>query len=267
MYQGFENFENLPTFSAWAAEEQGLARRDLRESPLETLVHYFRDLPPNYRESKGFRSEPVLSALVLSLSYYPIRIALGHWMLYTHLMSRFVKHYEFPLSGLQAQSSGLDIHDLQCWRRRSKQCLRKLDLLSDFIDNWAPRNEEASNFWQPVHRDIDFISAEITKYNHSLEGAVPLATSVVQLHESRQSIAEAVNVRRLTYIALIFAPMSWVASIFSMQERFVPGNVGCWIYFATALPLMGLVLALSILNVDVNTVFVYLKNTKKKVFI
>ena len=77
---------------------------------------------------------------------------------------------------------------------------------------------------------------------------MPVATAVVQLLDARRSIAEAVNVRRLTYIALVFVPLSWVATLFSMAEKYAPGSGDFWVYFATALPLLLLVLSLAALD-------------------
>ncbi|ESU10749.1 hypothetical protein FGSG_04860 [Fusarium graminearum PH-1] len=76
------------------------------------------------------------------------------------------------------------------------------------------------------------------------------ATSMVQLLDSRQSIVEAVSVRRLTYLALTFAPLAWVASLFSMSEPYLPGHNGFWVYFATAIPLLCVVFLLSTFKYD-----------------
>lgn len=74
---------------------------------------------------------------------------------------------------------------------------------------------------------------------------VPMATSMVQLLDSRRSMREAANVSRLTFIALVFVPLSWVASLFSMSDSFSPGHENFWVYFVTALPVLFLVLLLS----------------------
>lgn len=74
---------------------------------------------------------------------------------------------------------------------------------------------------------------------------VPMATSMVQLLESRRSMLEAANVSRLTFIALVFVPLSWVASLFSMADDYSPGHRNFWVYFATALPVLFLVVLLS----------------------
>jgi hypothetical protein len=59
-------------------------------------------------------------------------------------------------------------------------------------------------------------------------------------------VLQAANITRLTYIALVFVPLSWVTGLFSMSEHYSPGQEQFWIYFATALPLLLVVLLFSI---------------------
>lgn len=104
---------------------------------------------------------------------------------------------------------------------------------------------------QDIHsrvHDNDLVDLQrLQDYADSLERMVAVATSMVQLLASRRSILEAVNVRRLTYIALVFVPLGWVASLFSMSDTYLPGHEHFWVYFATAFPLLALVLLLPVL--------------------
>ena len=42
---------------------------------------------------------------------------------------------------------------------------------------------------------------------------------------------------RLTALAVIFIPLSYVAALFSMADAFAPGGQLFWVYFVTAVPL------------------------------
>lgn len=211
---------------------------------LSTLLHYFRHGPPDFKTA---------DPSILSLSYYPVRIALAEWMLYTHLMSRYVKHYQYSLQTDKGHLYDNDIVDLQRWRRRSKQTQHKLLLLTQFINAQLPQEDDNADTqrWCRTLRDIQFVHSEVKYHKNSLEQMVLVATSMVQLRD-------AANVKRLTYIALVFVPLSWVASLFSMAEDFIPGHKWFWVYFATAVPMVfvlllslnreGLVLLLSVLQ-------------------
>jgi hypothetical protein len=65
-------------------------------------------------------------------------------------------------------------------------------------DNWP---------WNLILKDIKHVLSQLEHYNRSLEHIVPLATSMVQLLDSRRWMLEAANVSRLTLIALVFVPL------------------------------------------------------------
>jgi hypothetical protein len=62
---------------------------------------------------------------------------------------------------------------------------------------------------------------------------------MVQIVDSRRlcSLPETANVTRLTYLAIIFVPLSFTASLFSMNTEIAPGSRGFWIHFCVAIPL------------------------------
>lgn len=94
--------------------------------------------------------------------------------------------------------------------------------------------------------DIDYLQSHLREYSFSMERAVPVATAMVQLLDVQQSGRHAANVTLLTYIALVFVPLSWVTGLFSMSERYSPGQENFWVYFATAVPLCLVVLFVSV---------------------
>lgn len=207
---------------------------------LSNLLHYFQHQPPGFK---------VAEPSILSLGYYPIRIVLAEWILYMHLMSRYFKYYEYSLRDIENRLHDSDIIDLQRWRRRSMQSRQKLILLSEFVDYWL-HQEADKQPWNLVLKDIKYMLSQLEHYNRSLEHMVPVAMSMVQLLDSRRRMLEAANVSRLTFIALVFVPLSWVASLFSMSDNYSPGQKNFWVYFATALPVLVLVLLLSAVQWD-----------------
>lgn len=239
LHGGFEDFGFPESFSSFT-QNSDHEMWD-RSSVLDSLLHYFKTQTP-----LGF---DVSSPSVLGLGYYPIRIALAEWNLYTHLSSRYSKYYEYSLRDMKNRLHDNDIVDLQRWRRRSKQSQYKLTVLGEFIDYWK-QHEDHDERWNLVLKDINHVREQLQHYSQSLEQMVTVATSMVQLLDSRRSIVEAVNVRRLTYIALVFVPLSWVASLFSMSDAYSPGHEYFWAYFATALPVLSLVLLLSAFPYD-----------------
>ncbi|KAH7324861.1 hypothetical protein B0I35DRAFT_171114 [Stachybotrys elegans] len=212
-------------------------------SMLECLLHFFRASPPRFKANHP---------ITLSLCYYPMRVVLGHWNYYTHLMSRYFKFYEYALHDIENRVHDSDITDLQRWRRRSMQSQHKLLLLTEFIHYWLQqeRLDTSKQCWSLVLRDIKHLQSQLNHYNRSLERMIPVAASMVQLLDSRRSMVEAANISRLTFIALVFVPLSWVASLFSMSDGYSPGDKYFWVYFVTAMPTLLVVVFLSALRVD-----------------
>ncbi|KAK3305061.1 uncharacterized protein B0T15DRAFT_188054 [Chaetomium strumarium] len=204
LHGGFEDFGHSTSFASFGSVSSD--RLPDKKSMLSDLLHYFRHQPPGFMVAKP---------RTLSLGYYPIRIVLAEWILYIHVTSRYFKYYEYSLHDIENRLHDGDIIDLQRWRRRYLQSRHKLILLSEFIDYWL-QQEADKQPWVSVQKDIKHMLSQLEQYSRSLEHMVPMATSMVQLLDSRRSMLEAANVSRLTFIAVVFVPLSWVASLFSM---------------------------------------------------
>lgn len=119
------DFLQLASFSSVTSGTA--AHQPDQRSMLHYLIHSFQHSPPGFQAT-----DPT----ILSLGYYPVRRVLADWNLYTYLMSRYFKFYEFALHDIENRLHNSDIIDLQRWRRRSMQSQHKLVLLTEFIDYW-----------------------------------------------------------------------------------------------------------------------------------
>ncbi|CAG5145434.1 uncharacterized protein ALTATR162_LOCUS1710 [Alternaria atra] len=211
-------------------------------------AHQFqpRSATPSFLEETitALSTSPLESGVsIFELARHPIRIILAEWALYSLLMGQYVKHYEFSfetVKGLSSTEISSIMLDLHRWRRRGQRSVEKLMAMRSFVDEDGGPSKVLS-------RDIDFISQQIVQYRQSLESMVPMLMSMVQLMDSRRGMEETVYVKQLTHIALFFLPLSFVASLFSMNEGFAINSSGFKIYLAAALPLLALVLLASYL--------------------
>jgi len=94
-------------------------------------------------------------------------------------------------------------------------------------------------------KGVEDVSAQRQDLIRALSESINFVTSLIQLFDVRRSLTEAINVRRVTYIALVFVPLSWAASIFSMAGNYSPGGSRLWVYWVVALPLLIMVFILS----------------------
>jgi hypothetical protein len=200
---------------------------------LDEIIHYWTQKPPPMFDA----SNPDLR----SFSYYPLKIVAAEWVNYISVLGMSLREYEVSTSlngDLVAELDKLNVNLrlLQGWRRRIMSTQAKMRRTIRFMESRAD-SKKASEDWQSLKEDYEFIQTEVTEHGERLEAMVPLVTSAASLIESRRSLFETANVTRLTILAIVFIPLSYVASIFSMSENFGPGGSLFWVYFVTAVPL------------------------------
>lgn len=236
---GFEDvIDPVPysIFQAFSTHTENTERRP--DSFAQNLLRYLlTSNPPSFTAG---------SPTTLSLSYYPIKIINSEWVLYSLLLSRYVKHYEYALSDLNLQLHSEDLKDMQPWRRRSRQSLHKLRLMHRFIVRHRCKEMDREP-WDDIVDDIEYLSAQIGQWSTFFDSMGSIATSMLQLTDTRRSLIESTHLKQLTYLALFFIPLSFVASLFSMSEKVNPLGEKFWLYWVVAVPLLGLVITFSFL--------------------
>ncbi|CAI7628987.1 unnamed protein product [Penicillium pancosmium] len=241
-----EDFRELPTYSQFPA--CGSADSDSRCSNLrEQLIGLFQETPPNWKTE---------DPCILSLIYYPFKLVVAEWMLYSWLMGRYVKFYEYSFQTAQSRGDHFehaDIPELHRWRRRSQQSLHKLRMMRYFVEYWGEMSPKS--IWHQLVLDFQHLEEQINQHARSLETLNPMNTSLVQLIDSRKSISQAEDVKRLSFIALVFIPLSYVTGIFSMAEQYGPGSDRFWIYWATSLPIAIVVVCISFMTDSIPKAF------------
>ena len=79
--------------------------------------------------------------------------------------------------------------------------------------------------------DYDRITTSIAALAGIIAGRVGIITG-------RVAVSEAKAAKSLSYVAMLFAPLAWVAAVYSMPDQFAPGGPLFWKYWATAVPFM-----------------------------
>ncbi|KUJ22897.1 uncharacterized protein LY89DRAFT_777916 [Mollisia scopiformis] len=225
---GYEDFSKRPSLFD---DDRGYPERS---SLLEDLIYFWtKELPPAFDNE-----QPTL----LSLSYYPLKIAAAEWVSYISVMSNSIKQFEYTTEA-PSQKDGLqkidsDLRSLETWGRRCLQTSSKLQAALDFLKHHTKDNSGLEQYSMMI-QDFEHIMGLVYTYGHRLEIMVPVVTSVLQIADTRRSLREAANVTRLTNLALLFVPLSFVASLFSMNGSIT--RHGLAIYFAIAIPLCAVV--------------------------
>lgn len=212
---GYEDFRDPPPFSSFRDRQNGPSRQSL----LDDLLYYWAQEPPT-------SFDPANPGLA-SLAYYPMKIVAEEWMSYLTVMRQTIKEYEYSLEDLDGNSTltseldrlKSDLTSLQSWRRRILSTRQKTRAVLRFLEAHADGIAK--------HRSLAAVENDY-KY---------LVTSMVQIVDSRRALAETSSVTRLTYLAVVFVPLTLTSGLFSMSGSLAPGENLFWLYFVVAFPL------------------------------
>jgi hypothetical protein len=104
------------------------------------------------------------------------------------------------------------------------------------------------NSWQDSEVDFQMLYCQfyhalnwVDKVNSSITGLTGIVGNQQALREQQLSLEAADRARNITILGLLFVPLAYVATIFSMSDEYAPGGEMFWLYFAISIPMMGLV--------------------------
>ncbi|KAF2642083.1 hypothetical protein P280DRAFT_517079 [Massarina eburnea CBS 473.64] len=228
-----EDFLDAPKFSSDWTSIDGIPRGGMAA---EVVQYWERDMPPCF-DAKN----PTLE----SLAYYPLKIVASEWVKYVAVMQHCMKTYEYQGDHLpDLDQFNTDLRELQSWRRRSMVSQQKIRAIVRHLKarSLHSQNGMTSGFDTGfLIEDFEIICTNLEDAGSRLENMLPVVTSLVQIFDARQSFAETTNISRLTILALLFVPLNFVSSLFSMNDTNAPGGSGFWVYFAVAVPITFLV--------------------------
>ena len=166
-------------------------------------------------------------------------------MTYLELMYHSIKQYEYSPNTVLASLGQIeiltaDIYALQRWSRRSMATAQKIRYVIDFL-RYRMIKDEDMEYRAILIDDYEQIASSIDAYSRRLEAMVSIATSLIQAIDCRRSLTATINISRLSYLALSFIPLTFVSSLFSMNDNIAPGGKLFGLYFAVSIPLCILV--------------------------
>lgn len=222
----YEDFEGGS--SVFTSEDE--KSTSLGTGMISDLVRFWaRGNPPSF-DSKN--------PTIQSLAYYPVRIVAAEWVKYGAVMNYCLKRYEYHDDG-DAKLDRFDhiIRELQSWRRRGMLARQRVQFIIRFLTSHDFAAVDLDSPWQHLIMDCEYIVSRIDDLASRLESMIPVNTSFIQIVDARRSFVETSNISRLTILALVFVPPTFISSLFSMNAANAPGSPYFWVYFAVAIPL------------------------------
>lgn len=96
-----------------------------------------------------------------------------------------------------------------------------------------------SSSWQAgARRDLGSLLARLQVLQQRADKIMQMAVAIISVEESKKAMLESRNMGRITYLAFVFVPMSFVTSFLSMNEDLSQRSVIVYcVFFAVAVPL------------------------------
>ena len=155
--------------------------------------------------------------------------------------------WEIENPDLQGENGGLEvtIGKLHSWRRR----FPIFDaLVSEVLEKVVKRENFGSgskNHVQDLQKDFENLLSTNRNLQVRADRIMAVVTAVMSIEESKKAFEQNRSLARLTWLAITFAPLSFITSLFSMNSGLSTLVATFKIYFAVALPLTAMVLFLT----------------------
>lgn len=146
--------------------------------------------------------------------------------------------------------------DVQSWKRRIGEYKDDLEaIMLQLRIPLAIPDLSRTEKWTDCAADYQFLLMsfkEIEQRVNSLNNSIAALTSIagnrqafkdqeLSLKAAERSIREAKSAKALTILGIVFIPLAFTSSLFSMSDSYLPGGEPFWLYFVVSLPLVGLV--------------------------
>lgn len=174
--------------------------------------------------------------------------------------SHYTKHFDFlrkkvmeTLRGMGRQShfaysdlSAIEANwsDTQTLERRLGHFFLDLEeILVQLGIPLTPPEPSLVTTWQDVDADFRFlyhryawIRESVDRVNSSLTGLASIVGNRQAFRDQELSLQSAERSRNITFIGLVFVPLAFIASLFSMAAPYGPGQDKFWLYVVICVP-------------------------------
>jgi hypothetical protein len=196
-------------------------------SMMKDLCHYFlnhSDLIPE----KDWEI-PLASSLFLK------KILAAH-----HL--QLVDYIKAMLPSLELRLTTAWVQEQDQWKSLqtiSRRCGNYCDDIEDtLLSLGIPLSEvqsKGTGDWKDCDKDFQYIYFRLKILKQRTDTLMQAMTGLASIAGNRQNLEEAKRVKRLNLLALLFIPLAYTSSLFSMQDNYAPNKGKFWVYWVCAL--------------------------------
>ncbi|KAF2878601.1 hypothetical protein BDV95DRAFT_478531 [Massariosphaeria phaeospora] len=215
-------------------ERASLKPRHPHGSMLKNLVHYFENHADLLDENDW--EDPVTSSLFLK------KIVAAHYLQLVDYIKAMLPSLELRLTTAWVEEQG----QWKSLQTISRRCGNYSDDIEDTLVSLGYPLEvlhrKGRPEWKDCQKDFQYIYFRLKILKERADTLMGAMTGLASIAGNRQNLEEAKRVKRLNLLALLFIPLAYTSSLFSMQDNFAPGNGKFWVYWVSALSVVALTL-------------------------
>jgi Mg2+ and Co2+ transporter CorA len=212
-----------------------------RTSLFEDVIHYTASI--SEQDIIGLLTHPN------NLSLAILNIIGAEWLsVLKYLTTRLTQiEWELEHPDFRTPPYGLDgsLRRLHPWRRGIPVYRAMINEVLQTVLRETNPVPTLSTHLAKLRADFQIILAEIDILDKRIESMINVATAIISLDENKRAMRQNQNLSRLTYLAVIFVPMSFVSSLFSMTTDLSLLTQTFWVYFVVAVPITVLALGVA----------------------
>ncbi|KAM5349368.1 hypothetical protein ACJ41O_005873 [Fusarium nematophilum] len=174
-----------------------------------------------------------------SIQNLVLKIIASHYMQHADFLKTVVSNTQWHLANrenLESYSgSGVENQwrDVQALERRMAEYAHDLEWL--MLQCRIPREGTS---WEDVISDYQFIYSMYNDLRARVAALNGSITALAGMAGNRHALREAKSAKALTVVGLVFIPLAYVSSLFSMADDYMPGARLFWVYFAVSVPMI-----------------------------
>ena len=153
---------------------------------------------------------------------------------------RLTRRDEFVFGTKMIEAQWSDIQSLE--RRIGEYCEALEAVMIQLKIPLEEPNMQKAQTWSDVAEDFQFLLMRFKSIQQRAVALNAAMTGLAGMAGNRQSLKETKTTKTLTVLGLIFIPLAYTASLFSMAEPYAPGSEKFWLYFAISIPLIALLM-------------------------
>lgn len=226
IWGGYNNIIPCPSI------RQGRCERRSRGSMFRETIHWLEQMSAT--EIRSIPQDPRI------LCQKPLSIVCSEWTMLLRYANTRTSQLEWEVEDPDLRHKGeglaLTLDNLHAWRRRFpiyktivSEGMEKIIRREDFLYS-------TTNSLRVLENDFGLLLSNLDALHNRAERMISVVTAVLSIEESQKALQQNRSLGRLTYLAALFVPLSFISSFFSMNEDITRLDKTFWIYFATAFP-------------------------------